>query len=123
MVQDLTVRSIARMAKGFATSGLAERMQRYHDDPVRMYARWRDIWLRPAFRDWTIEAALAGIRVPVLLVQGRDDEYGTMAQLERIEAFVDDATRLELDKCGHSPHFDRADAVIEAVVGFLQSKD
>ena len=41
---------------------------------------------RTAFRSWDITDRLAAIDVPVLVVQGTDDQYGSLAQLDAIEA-------------------------------------
>ena len=83
-----------------------------------------DIWLSPAFRDWNIEASLPGIDCPLLLIQGRDDEYGTLAQLDAIERRVSGRVqRVELSDCGHSPHRDQPQATLAAIAGFISSLD
>ena len=57
---------------------------------------------------------------PLLLIQGRDDEYGTLAQLDRIEARVKGPmSRFVLSDCGHSPHRDQEAAALDAIVGFV----
>lgn len=122
-VEPITVAAIGRIAADFPGSNMADRMRRYHAEPVPVFERWRDIWLDPAFLDWNIEALLPAIRAPALLIQGHDDQYGTMAQLDRIDAVIAETTRLELDRCGHSPHFDREDAVVDAICGFLDGRD
>ncbi len=121
-VEELTASSIAEVSKGFAASDMGERMRRYHSDPVRMFGRWSDIWLEPAFLDWNIEALLPDVRVPALLIQGEDDQYGTLDQLDRIAAVLPDTVSLQLANCRHSPHFDREDAVVEAICDFLEEK-
>jgi pimeloyl-ACP methyl ester carboxylesterase len=55
----------------------------------------------------------------VLAIQGEDDEYGTMEQMERLRAGVADIELVRLDACGHSPHRDQPDAVIDAIVRFV----
>lgn len=122
-VEDLTVASIATIGAAYASSGLGARMQRYHADPDHIFYRWNDIWLDPAFRDWNIEALLHDVRAPALLIQGRDDEYGSMEQLDRIEAVLSETVRVELDRCGHSPHRDCEDGVIVAIREFLAAKN
>ncbi|PYQ41398.1 MAG: alpha/beta hydrolase, partial [Acidobacteria bacterium] len=67
----------------------------------------------------TIEEYLPRITCPVLAIQGEDDEYGTMAQVERIARAVPGAQILELANCGHSPHRDRAEETLEAIRGFV----
>lgn len=122
-VEDLTSASIAQVATEFVASGMGERMKRHHDEPVALFRDWSAIWLTPEFRDWDIEEVLPGIAAPALLIQGRDDQYGTMAQLDHIEAVLAETRRLELEDCGHSPHLDREDAVIAAICAFLDGKD
>jgi pimeloyl-ACP methyl ester carboxylesterase len=80
---------------------------------------WADTWLEPEFRRWSIEDLLPDVHSPLLLIQGRDDEYGTLAQLDRIEAAAPGpTTRLVLDACGHAPHRDQEAAVLAAIVAF-----
>ena len=82
---------------------------------------WNDIWLDPAFRAWNIENEMGRIRCPVLAIQGEDDEYGTMAQVDRLADRVPHAQVVKLADCGHSPHRDQPARVIEAVAGFVRS--
>ena len=70
--------------RAFETTDLSQRLAKYHRDRERTFRGWNDVWLSPAFRDWNIEDCLAGVRCPVLAIQGEDDEYGTMAQLDAI---------------------------------------
>jgi pimeloyl-ACP methyl ester carboxylesterase len=87
---------------------------------VSTFRGWNDIWLHPDFLQWNIEAVLAGIAVPVLLIQGEDDQYGTRAQVEAIAMQVSGPSQtLMLSKCGHSPHVDRCDSTIAAIAGFV----
>jgi pimeloyl-ACP methyl ester carboxylesterase len=121
-VEDLTVASIAEIGARYYTSGMSKRLKRYHADPDYIFWKWHEIWLDPKFRDWNIEGLLSRIEAPALLIQGRDDEYGTMEQLERIEGVLQRTQRVELGSCGHSPHRDQPLAVIAAIARFLESK-
>jgi len=118
-VEDLSVRSIERARDVYRTTDLRERLARHHADVDSAFWGWNDIWLDPAFRDWNIEALLPSIRCPVLAVQGYDDEYGTMAQIDHIALGVPDARLLKLASCGHSPHRDQPQALIDAAVAFI----
>lgn len=101
---------------------LIARLERYHDDAGALYAAWRDIWLAAEFADWNIEREIEGLTVPVLLVQGSADEYGTLDQLDRIEAAVSGpCERLVLEGAGHSPHLSHGAQVVDAVVRFVDS--
>ena len=118
-VEDLTVRSIAEAGETFRTTDLPARLGRYHDDVASTFRGWNDIWLHPDFRRWNIEEYLPGIRCPVLLVQGEDDQYGTVAQVEAISRRVSGPVEiLMLPDCSHSPHQEQKDATLEALVRF-----
>jgi len=121
LVEDVSIRSIEAAKVAYETTDLREKLRRYHANPDSAFRGWNDIWLHPGFRAWNIEADLAGIRAPVLAIQGEDDEYGTMAQIERIVhgAVNADVELLKLADCRHSPHRDQPDAVIDAVAKFL----
>jgi pimeloyl-ACP methyl ester carboxylesterase len=111
--------SIAAARGAFLDGELRAKLARHHDDVESAFWGWNDIWLHPDFVTWNIEALLPEIACPVLAIQGVDDEYGTMQQLDRIERGVRGARRLELAACGHSPHRDQPDAVLAAVTSFL----
>jgi len=113
-VEDISVASIAQTRETYLNTDLRSKLARHHDDVDSAFWGWNDIWLDPAFRAWTIEALLPQITCPVLAIQGVDDEYGTMAQIDGIAAAVPQARLLKLAGCGHSPHRDRAETVIAA---------
>jgi pimeloyl-ACP methyl ester carboxylesterase len=120
-VEPVCVDSIARIRKTYLETDLRQRLAKYHARVDDAFLGWADIWLRPEFLAWSIEDLLPRIEPPLLLVQGRDDEYGTLAQLDRIEAGVKGpTTRLVLPDCGHSPHRDQEAAVLEAIVSFVR---
>ena len=120
-VEDHGLRSIERVKQQFETTDLAERLGRYHRDARRTFYLWSDAWLDPQFRRWNIEEYLPSISAPVLAIQGTDDEYGTMAQLESICGKVNGTCEtLELAGCGHSPHRDQPDAVLAAIGRFVR---
>jgi pimeloyl-ACP methyl ester carboxylesterase len=98
---------------------LREKLARRHADVESAFWGWNDIWLHSDFVRWNIEAMLPDIDCPVLCIQGLDDPYGTMEQLDRIGRGVRDFRRLELAECGHSPHRDQPEAVLNATAEFL----
>jgi len=123
-VEDLCIESIARAKHTFETSDIRERLGKYHRDAARTFYLWNDVWLDPEFRRWNIEEYLPGIRAPLLAIQGEDDEYGTMRQLEAIARKVAGPCELlALPRCGHSPHRDQPDAVLAAVTRFIGGLD
>lgn len=121
-VEDISVRSIAQAKAAFEAAYLRERLARYHTDVDKTFYGWNDIWLSPAFRAWNIEESVRKIRVPLLLIQGADDEYGTAAQLDAIREGAKDSRvdTLCLADCGHSPHRDRPDLVLPAIAAFVK---
>jgi pimeloyl-ACP methyl ester carboxylesterase len=121
LVEDLSVRSIAKTREAYLTTDLKQRLARHHDDPDSAFWGWNDIWLHPPFRRWSIEDEIAAITCPLLAVQGLDDEYGTLEQIRGIARRVPQTQLLELEDCGHSPHRDRAEAVIASTVAFIRA--
>ena len=100
-VEDVSVRSIEATRAAYLSTDLRARLARYHADPDSAFFGWNDIWLDPAFRRWNIEGEMERIRCPVLAMQGEDDEYGTMAQVDRLAALVPQAQVVKLAQCGH----------------------
>jgi pimeloyl-ACP methyl ester carboxylesterase len=121
-VEDLSVESIERTRVAYLGTDLRERLARYHDDVDSAFWGWNDAWLHPPFRAWSIEEEIGAIAAPVLAMQGRDDEYGTLAQVRGIAGRVGHCRVLELADCGHSPHRDQPEAVIRAAVEFAGSR-
>ncbi|GIX47710.1 MAG: hydrolase [Candidatus Tectimicrobiota bacterium] len=120
MVEDISVASIAAARTAYQTTDLRDRLARYHADVDGAFWGWNEVWLRPEFRTWNIEAYLPAITCPVLAIQGEDDPYGTMAQIERIAQQVRGPVELlRLPGCGHSPHRDQPQAVLAAIARFM----
>jgi pimeloyl-ACP methyl ester carboxylesterase len=119
LVEEFGLASIRQAREAYETGDLRPKLARYHGDVDSAFRGWNDIWLHPDFPRWTIEDLLPAIRCPVLAIQGEDDPYGTMAQIDGIASQVAGARLLKLAQCGHSPHRDRPEAVIEATSGFL----
>lgn len=125
-VEEISIRSIEAARVAFETTDLADKLARHHRDARRTFHGWNDIWLDPDFRTWNIVGCLADIRCPILAIQGVDDEYGTMAQIEAIARQASAAPAVELLKladCRHSPHRDQAQAAIDAIVRFVDRLD
>ncbi|MET0193167.1 MAG: alpha/beta hydrolase [Hyphomicrobiaceae bacterium] len=120
-VEQVCVDSIAHVRDTYRTGPLKSRLAKYHAHVDDAFLGWADVWLEPAFRQWCIEGLVASVEAPMLLIQGRDDEYGTLEQLDRIETRATAPTeRLVLDRCGHSPHRDQEAAVGAAIVAFAK---
>jgi pimeloyl-ACP methyl ester carboxylesterase len=119
-VEPKALASIELARTAFEQGDLRQRLARYHDDADSAFWGWNDVWLSPAFRSWSIEAEIARIRCPLLAVQGLDDEYGTLEQIRGIARRVPQAQLLELADCGHSPHRDRPESLIEVADTWLR---
>jgi len=120
-VEEVSVASIARAKEAFEKTDLAQRLTHHHDDVRTTFYGWNDIWLDPEFREWNIEEFIADIHCPMLAVQGEDDEYGTMRQLDAIAARSSGPVELvKLSQCGHSPHRDQPQATLEAIAAFTK---
>jgi pimeloyl-ACP methyl ester carboxylesterase len=119
-VEAVTVESIAKLRQAYVAGDLRARLARHHSDPDAAFLPWCSIWLSREFEAWNIEEEIAQIRARLLLIQGEADEYGSMAQVESIARRVPTSEILRLQDCGHSPHRDRPDAVLEASVAFLR---
>jgi pimeloyl-ACP methyl ester carboxylesterase len=121
-VEAMSIRSIAAAKLAYETGDLRERLARYHDDVDGAFWGWNNIWLDPAFRAWNIEEYLPSIACDVLAIQGEQDEYGTLEQIDRIAGGAPDVRLCKLGRCRHSPHRDRPDVVLEEVTNWIQSR-
>ncbi len=83
--EDMGIAEIAKVRASYGNGQLRGKLARWHADPDNAFLGWADAWLKPEFRTWDITEELAYIRVPILIVQGDDDQYGTVAQLAAAE--------------------------------------
>jgi pimeloyl-ACP methyl ester carboxylesterase len=120
-VEDISVKSIAEAKTAFETTDLPQKLARHHADAAKTFWGWNDIWLHPDFRRWNIEEYLPRVHCPMLAIQGFDDEYGTMAQLDAIARQSGGPVELlRLSDCRHSPHRDQPAVVLEAMARFVE---
>ena len=118
--EDLSLRSIERARESYLNGTLRQGLERYHGKNTDYaFWGWNGAWLHPDFRQWNIESYLPGIRVPMLAIQGENDQYGTPAQVEAIARGAPQAEPLMLPDCGHSPHRDQEMMAIQAMTGFI----
>jgi pimeloyl-ACP methyl ester carboxylesterase len=118
-VEELCLREIRRAREQYLAGDLRERLARHHRDPDAAFFGWNDVWLHPEFPSWDIRPVLRGIEFPLLLIQGKRDQYGTMAQLDAIQSAVaGPVTRVELD-CRHSPPVEQPGQTVAAIAQFL----
>jgi pimeloyl-ACP methyl ester carboxylesterase len=119
LVEELSVSSIEKARLAYLETDLRQRLARYHVDPDAAFWGWNRIWLDPAFRHWSIEAEIGTIGCPVLAVQGLDDEYGSLEQIRGIARMLPKTRLLELPDCGHSPHKDQPEFLLDACASFF----
>jgi len=119
IVEDITVAAIREARVAFDEGPLRERMLRHHDDVDAAFNGWCDVWLDPAFRDWSIEPDAGRVTCPILLIQGADDPYGTLDQLDRIEARARGPVERLVVPGGHSPHLEAAEQVVAALLRWV----
>jgi pimeloyl-ACP methyl ester carboxylesterase len=122
-IEPLCLKSIDKAKVAFETTDLAGRLGRYHKDARKTFYGWADVWLDPEFKGWDIRGEfLPNVRCPVLAIQGHDDEYGTMAQLEEIGRRVGGPCELmKLERCGHAPFRDQREVVTAKVASFVKN--
>ena len=96
-------------------------MAKYHSEKTDLvFKRWSETWLAPSFREWNIENYLSKVNCPVLAIQGKDDPYGTPAQVEAIVRQVSGpSSGLIVPECGHIPHFQAREVVTQAMEDFI----
>lgn len=120
LVEKISVTSIAAAREAYLNSNLREKLGKYHANVDSAFWGWNNIWLHPDFLHWNIEEYLSSIACPVLAIQGIEDEYGTMEQIDIIGRNVKDSELLKLPHCGHSPHRDQPRTVLKAVAAFVE---
>ncbi|MBI3444895.1 MAG: alpha/beta hydrolase [Magnetospirillum sp.] len=119
--EEICVASIREAKTAYESGDLRARLTKLHHDNVDCaFWGWNGAWLDPEFMQWNLEEYLPGIKVPVMVIQGRQDEYGSSVQYEPIRARAG-AEILLLDRCRHSPHKDQADQVLAAIGRFVHS--
>lgn len=123
-VEDLSVESIRRAADDYESGQLKQALERHHGSNVECaFWGWNRVWLDPLFRSWNIEEYLPGISVPVLVIQGEQDEYGTLLQVEAIERGCKGIVEsIILPGCGHSPHRDQPERTLETINAFVRGE-
>ncbi|MHB8691531.1 MAG: alpha/beta fold hydrolase [Solirubrobacteraceae bacterium] len=119
VVEQITVNAIRQTRDAFLSGDLRDRMAARHADPDAAFWGWCDVWLDPAFRDWNLEAEAARVSAPTLLIQGADDPYGTLEQIDRIEARAGGPVERLVLPGGHSPHLEHGDDVAGAIASFV----
>ena len=120
--EQISVDSIEAAKRQFEKKDLRARLNKYHGDNTDCAFRgWNDVWLHADFMAWNIEEYLPGIKVPMLALQGADDQYGTIAQVEAIGRLTGQRTETRiLSDCRHAPHAEQEAATFDAMQAFIQ---
>jgi pimeloyl-ACP methyl ester carboxylesterase len=118
--EEMGLAAIRRTRDEFVAGSLREKLDRWHSDVDCAFRTWNEPWLHPDFRKWNITEALGYIRVPILIVQGADDQYGTLRQVEtaREECYCPVEVAV-LPGVRHSPHRDAPEETLRIVAGFI----
>lgn len=121
-VEEISLRGVFAAAETFRNSDLPAKLARHHRDAGTTFWGWHDVWTDAAFRDWNIESYLPAIACPTLLIQGAQDDYGSVAQIEAITAALpENATAHLLPGCGHAPHREQPTQTLKLVSSFAKA--
>lgn len=120
-VEDVTVKGVSDAFEAYKTTSLPERLQKYHGDKVDMMVEaWTEIWLSDRFRSWNIESMLKNSKAPLLFIQGENDEYGTLNQVEKtISQVSGSAEKFIIPNVGHTPHKEVPEVVLGKSTEFI----
>ncbi|MCB0479463.1 MAG: alpha/beta hydrolase, partial [Crocinitomicaceae bacterium] len=120
-VEEITLEGIREAKEIYQTTNLHQKLEKYHGEKTEaMFKAWSDTWLTEEFRHWNIEAFLPGIICPVLVMQGEEDEYGSLKQVEGIASQVSGGCEvLVLPNVKHTPHKEVPDQILEKSANFI----
>ena len=121
-LDELSIQGITAAKKVFKRGKLRRALQTYHGDKTEsMFYGWANTWLSPEFRQWHFHDRLEKIRCPLLLIQGENDQYGKKSQIDTIEKLAKGPVEmLYIEGCGHAPHFDESELVVQRSAEFIQ---
>ncbi len=118
--EEMGLAEIAKAKDAFETTDLRARLGKYHRDPDNAFRGWNDAWLHPDFVRWNVAEVIDYWRIPALVIQGRDDQYGTLDQIAEIEARTySPVDTVIIDECRHSPFIDKPEETLAAVCEFV----
>jgi pimeloyl-ACP methyl ester carboxylesterase len=119
-VEDVTIQSISESVKEYQTGGLKNRLSQYHRDVDHTFLGWSAVWLDPEFRTWNIEGFLPQVKTRILVIQGEDDAFGSLAHVESIQKQSGGPVTTKIfPDCGHRPHRRYPNQTLQAIVNFL----
>lgn len=121
-VEELTLKGIRQAGNLFSDPAQVEKLQKWHGDKAQWVLRaWIDVWLSPGFRTWSLDSCISHVSCPVLVIHGDQDEYGSNAFPRYIAENTSGYSNMVIIiDCGHMPHKENADEVLELIIGFLE---
>lgn len=122
-VEEVTRQGIRAALSSYHHTDLERKLAKYHGSKSGdLFRAWSGIWLSDAFSSWNMLREIPSIRCPLLVIQGEDDEYGTREQVDRIVGLSSGpATRLLLSGCGHIPHLEAQNRVLQSTGEFIRA--
>jgi pimeloyl-ACP methyl ester carboxylesterase len=120
-VEEITLEGIREALDIYKNTELKQKLARYHgDNAEKIFGAWHETWLQPEFKSWDIQDCLPKITCPVLVIQGEDDQYGTIAQVQAISSQVTGPSKvLLIPNCAHIPHREAKDRVVQEMTKFI----
>lgn len=121
-VESITRTGIENAVEIYKKGMLRDKLWAYHGEKTDLVFRlWAETWLSETFKNWDIERFLPKIVCPVLAIQGKKDEYGSLRQIESIVSNVSGNAFRFLPDAGHTPHREKQEETIKEVVRFIQT--
>jgi len=118
--EQITVDCIHQAKTNYKHHDLRQRLKKYHGKNTdNAFWGWNDVWLNPKFINWNIEKYLSRIQVPMLAIQGKDDQYGTIKQIESIKSRANHVKTCIINDCRHSPHLERPGKILDMMTQFI----
>ncbi len=126
-VEDRTLEGIRAAKKNFEDPAQLARLAKYHGNDLKkaqwVLDAWTETWLSPEFADWSLKEDLRKLQCPVLAMHGDQDEFGSELHPKMIaglpSAFEGQGEYVMFEGCGHVPHREKPELVLEAVAKFL----
>lgn len=121
--EELTYKGLKPVGDRFYKGGLREKLEKHHGkNTISMFHGWYDVWTDPEFTDWNVENYLSEIICPVQAIQGKDDEYGSIKQLQSLKNNIRSSCKiLHIDNCGHTPHFQQREICEKEMINFINN--
>lgn len=120
-VEDITLKGIRAVEEAYKNTDFSQKLSKYHGEKTNdVFYSWTNIWLSDKFRTWNIVDLIPKINCPSLIIQGADDEYGTLKQVTEISNHISGyAETLILKNTKHVPHKEQKEKVLAAIAQFI----